>query len=95
MSDARLRIAKELIEILAKNSCSSVGSVSEDRDMIAVKRIIEAARANYVLPSFCAEMNTRASKCINCIVDHNPPEICRKKFEASLAEEDDIEWDTD
>ncbi len=95
MNENKLIIAKELIEILAMHPCTSVGSTVKDRDVMAVKRIIEAARRNYVLPSYCAEMNSRAGKCIECIIEHNPPTICREKNEQQDVEdlELDIEWE--
>lgn len=93
MNDANLIIAKELLEILAKYPCVSAGSMPDDLELYAVKRIIEAARINYVLPTFCAEMNTQAGKCIRCIIDHEPPEVCRAKIDADVSEDLDIAWD--
>jgi hypothetical protein len=93
MDNARLIIAKELIEILAKHPCISVGTEPDNLDAFAVKKIIEAARINYVLPSYCAERNTRVRKCIECIVDQVPPEVCRKKSDDLPLDDLDIEWE--
>ena len=95
MNDANLEIARQLLEALANEPCDPVGSGVKDRDKMAVKRIIEAARANYVLPSYCAEMNSVAAKCIECIVDHNPPAICRDRVFEQEGEESGVEWDED
>lgn len=94
MNDAKLIIAKELIEILAKQPCSAERLSAEKRDLMAVKLIIEAARKNYVLPTYCAEMNTKAGKCINCIIERTPPAICRKKMAENEAGnlDFDIDW---
>ena len=94
MNDSKLIISKELIEILAKNPCGPAGSGQGNPDLSAAKKIIEAARINYALPSFCAEINTEASKCIHCIVDHKPPAICYKDVVELSPEELDIEWET-
>lgn len=95
MSDAKLIIAKELIEILAKQPCSIERMSAEKRDLMAVKLIIEAARKNYVLPPYCAEMNTKAGKCINCIIEGTPPAICLKKIEENNTGDLDLDIDWD
>ena len=95
MDERKLIIAKELIEILAKYTCNSVGTVPENRDEVGVTKLIEAARMNYVLPSYCAERNTKVGKCIECIIENKPPEICRKKLDEHDVEEFDICWDVD
>lgn len=96
MNDAKLVIAKQLIEILAKHPCSPIGTtVAVDREVNAVKRIIEAARTRYILPSFCAEMNDDAAKCIECILEHKPPPVCKTKIDEPEGCELDIEWSKD
>ncbi len=95
MVSDKLAIARGLIETLAGHHCSKIGTEPGVGDMTAVSRIIEAARINYVLPSFCAEKNNEARHCIDCIVEHKPPAVCRRNIESILKEELDIEWDSD
>ncbi len=94
MSKENLNIAIDLIAALLKQSSSLFGATASDHKQTCVKKIIEAARSNYVLPSFCAEMNTDAQKCIHCIVEHDPPTICLDKINEPVSEDFEIEWDT-
>ncbi len=92
--DKKLNIAKELIEILAKGRCSSPGSgLVDGQEYSPAKRIIEAARRKYVLPSFCAEMNDEAVKCIECIVDYKTPAVCSDRDWCKEEDELDVAWD--
>ncbi len=94
MSREKLAIAMDLIEALAKQMPSSYADAPDNLEQRSVKRIIEAARSSYVLPSYCAEMNMDAKKCIQCIVEHVPPAICLEKLNEPCSEDVDIEWDT-
>ncbi len=94
MSKEKLTIAMALIDALAGQSASSSGAAQVTQAQAKVKRVIEAARSNYVLPSFCAEMNSDAKKCIHCIVEHKPPAICLTKINEPVSEDFEIEWDT-
>ena len=98
MSQEKLIIAMGLIDAMAgqpaSSTCAAQGVQGGDKEQARVKRVIEAARSNYVLPSFCAEMNTDAKKCIHCIVEHAPPTICLAKINEPVSEDYEIEWDT-
>ena len=94
MSEQKLSIAMELIEALAGQPVSSLAGGQGDQDQAGAKRVIEAARSSYVLPSFCAEINGDAKECIHCIVEHEPPTICLAKINEPVFEDFEIEWDT-
>ena len=94
MSEEKLTIAMDLIEVLASQSVPSAGAANATQARTSVKRVIEAARSNYVLPSFCAEMNSDAKECIHCIIEHKPPTICLAKINEPVSKDFEIEWDT-
>lgn len=84
----------DLIDVLVRQSATRPGLEPLDAEQASVKNIIEAARSCYVLPSYCAEMNTDAKKCIHCIVEHAPPPICLEKINEPVLEDFEIEWET-
>ena len=94
MSQTKLTIAMDMIDALAKLPRLEAMGVSDNHECASAKQVIEAARSIYVLPSFCAEMNVEAKKCIQCIVEHLPPPICLDKICEPVLEDFDLEWDT-
>ncbi len=93
MSDPKIAIAKKLMESLAMHADLTASLQFQNRDITAVKKIIGVARANYVLPSFCAEISASASDCIGCILEHDLPDQCQKKLVEDTACDFDIDWD--
>ncbi len=94
MSQEKLTIAMDLIDALAGQPVGSTAASQGAQGREKTKRVIEAARSHYVLPSFCAEMNSDAKECIHCIIEHEPATICLTKINEPVSEDFEIEWDT-